>query len=72
MLHIFLIYNLMLVKVGIHESTPEDIKLQLSMKILNVGITREGVLIYCPPGAVLCHREPPLGIGPSRDVNRKI
>jgi hypothetical protein len=42
------------------------------MKILNTGITWKSKLVNCPPGAILSHRELPLGIGPSYDIDRVV
>jgi hypothetical protein len=62
----------MLVEICIHESLPEHIKFQLSVKVMNVSVIRKIVLIYCPLGSVLCHRKPALGIGPSCDIDREV
>jgi hypothetical protein len=42
------------------------------MEVLNISIIGEQILIYYPPGAILCHRKLPLGIGQSCYVNRKV
>jgi hypothetical protein len=38
-LHIVPVNHLMLMELGVHESSPENIKLQLSMEILNICVT---------------------------------
>jgi hypothetical protein len=48
-LYIFRVNDLMLVKVGVRKSSPENIELQLSMEELNISIIGEIILIYYPP-----------------------
>jgi hypothetical protein len=62
----------MLMEFSVHKSSPEDIKLQLSKKILNICITEKGELVNSPSGGILSHRKPHLWIRPSYDVNRVV
>jgi hypothetical protein len=59
-------------ELSVHKSSSEDIKLQLCMKILNIGITWKSELVNSPSGEILRHRKPHLWIGPSYDVNRVV
>jgi hypothetical protein len=59
-------------KLGVHKSSPENIELQLSMKILNIGVTGKKKLINSPLGRIFSHRESHPWIRPPYDVNRII
>jgi hypothetical protein len=62
----------MLIKLGVHISSPENIKLQSSMKILNIYVTCKKKLVNSPSEGIFSHRKPHLRIHPSCDVNRII
>ena len=63
------INHLMLVEIGIHQSAPKDIKLQLSVEKLDICIRWQIILVHSPSRAVLSHRKSPLWISPALGIN---
>jgi hypothetical protein len=59
-------------ELGVHKSSLENIKLQLNMKILNVGVIGKRKLTNSPLGRIFSHRESHPWIRPPCDVNRII
>jgi hypothetical protein len=60
----------MFMKFDVHKSSPKEIELQLSMKILNVYVIWKRKLINCPLRKIFSHRESHPRIRPPCDVNR--
>jgi hypothetical protein len=56
-------------KICIHQCAPKNIKLELSVEKLNIGVRWQSVLIHSATWAVFSHRKPPLWKCPSCGVN---
>jgi hypothetical protein len=62
----------MLMKLSVHKSSPEDIKLQLGMNILDISVTEKSELINRTSRGILIHRKSHLWISPTYDVNQVV